>query len=447
LVSPSRYDVVVVGSGPAGSVAALVLARGGARVALVDKAGFPRDKACGDIVGPRGLQVLNELGVPVPPGRDVGDIVVVGPTGRRVRLPHWEVLTYPGHGTAIARTDFDAALHDAAVAAGAVSIRDRAQGALWSEGSLDGLRLASGAQVRADFVVGADGATSLVARTTGLVDERSVLWGFAVRAYLPDTVDLPAIIFWEPTPWRAFSGYGWVFPGAGGGANVGLGLATLSDRAAGARTARALPGFFEHLHRVGLVSEPIGARSGRHLGGWLKMGMLGTTPAAGPVLLAGDAAGLVNPLQGEGIAQALGSGRLAARAILSDGGRAASRYRAGLAAAHLPYHRLTAALQKGMVGRPHAVATTARLLLALGRVDGFAGGWSVFWNELLDGAPPNAHRAFARAITWAGQVTTARTATARWFARALPEGDGKPYHPDPIAPFPPLGASEGHVGA
>src|SRR6516164_5341282 len=118
-VTVSRYDVAVVGSGPGGSVAALVLARGGARVALVDKAAFPRDKACGDIVGPRGLQVLRDLGVPVPPGRDVGDILVVGPTGRRVRLPCGEGQTYPGHGTAVTRRDLDNVLHVKAVGEGA----------------------------------------------------------------------------------------------------------------------------------------------------------------------------------------------------------------------------------------------------------------------------------------------------------------------------------------
>src|SRR6202042_1511435 len=70
-VPPSRFDALAVGSGPAGSVAALVLARAGARVALVDKATFPRDKACGDMVGPRGLQLLSDLGLPVPDGFDV----------------------------------------------------------------------------------------------------------------------------------------------------------------------------------------------------------------------------------------------------------------------------------------------------------------------------------------------------------------------------------------
>ena len=81
------YDVVVAGAGPAGSVAALVLARGGARVALVDKAAFPRDKACGDLVGPRGVGLLDELGVSVPDAGQGADLLVIGPSGHRSRLP------------------------------------------------------------------------------------------------------------------------------------------------------------------------------------------------------------------------------------------------------------------------------------------------------------------------------------------------------------------------
>jgi flavin-dependent dehydrogenase len=386
---------------------------------LVDKAAFPRDKACGDIVGPRGLQVLRDLGIPVPPGRDVGDILVVGPTGRRVRLPCGEGLTYPGHGTAVTRRDLDSLLHDKAVEEGATPIQDRVEEPLWHEGRLDGHRLRGGAELRADFVIGADGATSHVARSTGLTDERRILWGFAVRTYMSCRVDLPCIVFWEPSPWRGFPGYGWVFPGADGGANVGLGVATLSDRTVGAEATRLFPKFLDHVSRLGLVGSPSKSTRGRQLGGWLKMGMIGTTPAAGRALLVGDAAGLVNPLQGEGIAQAMVSGRLAAEAILSETGDAATLYRTRLATTHLPYHRVAAAIQKAAAGRPHAIAATARFLVTIGRIDLLAGGWSVFWNELLEGAPRNGHRAIARAITWAGRASTAHTSTARWFDTAL----------------------------
>ena len=102
-MSGKRFDVLVIGAGPAGSVTALVLARGGASVALVDKSRFPRDKACGDLVGPRGVQLLTDLGLELPTAATVGDMVVVGPTGRRVRLPCYPGSSYPGYAIASPR--------------------------------------------------------------------------------------------------------------------------------------------------------------------------------------------------------------------------------------------------------------------------------------------------------------------------------------------------------
>jgi menaquinone-9 beta-reductase len=421
-VSPSRCDVLVVGAGPAGSIAALVLARGGANVVLLDKAQFPRDKACGDFIGPRGLQVLADLGIPVPPGLDVGDMMIVGPTGRRVVLPCFSGMTYPGRARAVTRTVFDDALRTAALEAGAIGCSGRADRPLGSGGAIEGFAMNDGKELRADFVIGADGATSHVAQSAGLVEESRMLWGFAVRCYVGQHVGLPAITLWEQSRWNAFPGYGWIFPGPEGMANIGVGIGTLADRQAGAQAVRALPAYLDYLAGLGLLDRGAASPLPRRLGGWLKMGMVGTTPAADRVLLVGDAAGLINPLQGEGIAQAMSSGRSAAESILGSPGRAAARYRAELARAHLPYQRITAAGHRALVARPHAVAAVGRLLTAPGLGRALAGGWGIFWNELLDGASPGGARRVATASTWFGRAVTARTDVSRWFTTTFEGG-------------------------
>lgn len=419
-MTPDRYDVLVVGSGPAGSIAALVLARGGARVALVDKGAFPRDKACGDLVGPRGVQLLDDLGVVVPGAARVGDMLVVGPR-HAVRLPCRPGRTYPGFALAIPRLRFDALLHDAAVEAGADAYRGRAVGPV-GDGPVDGCVLADGRELRADAVIGADGAVSGVAEWAGLVDPTRVLWGFALRAYADEPVALPQIFFWEPQPWRAFPGYGWAFPGPDGRANIGLGCGVRADRAAGARAARQLPAFLADLVARGVLTRAPATDGAASLGGWLKLGMVGTRPAAGRVLLVGDAAGLVNPLQGEGIGQAMGSAHAAADALLRSPGRAAAAYRDALATRYAPYEAVTAPVHAAMLARPRAVSAVARTLTGPGVGRALAGGWGVFWNDLLAGAVPGAPRAVAAAAQHGFRAATAAGATARWFRTTFAAG-------------------------
>ncbi len=410
--------MAVIGAGPAGCAAALVLARAGARVALVDKTAFPRDKACGDLVGPRGVQALEDLGVRLAGAEPVGDMRVVGPTGRSVRLPCRPGRTYPGHGVALPRVELDQTLRDAALDAGCVAYTARAGTPVLDDGRLAGFELSDGTRLQADVVIGADGATSRVATAAGLVDARQVLWGFALRCYLDAFVDLPTIVLWEEARWRGFPGYGWLFPGPGGRANLGVGVGVLGERAAAGHAARSLGPFVDVLHRFGLLDRAARLPAER-LGGWLKMGMVGTIPARGRVLLVGDAAGLVNPLQGEGISEALASGRAAAEAVLACPAAPATHYRSFLRQRYARFHASNAAIQAALVRRATVVAGAGRLLTAPGIGRAVAGGWAMYWNELLDGARPGAARNTAVLATGIARAVTSRTRARRSVTNAL----------------------------
>jgi geranylgeranyl reductase family protein len=415
-MSRGRYDVLIVGAGPAGSTAALVLARGGARVALVDKATFPRDKACGDLIGPRGVQLLSELEVAPANAMPVDDMIVVGPGGRRVRLPAYSGVTYPGHALAVPRARFDAALRGAALDSGAEAFVGRATQPRFGNGELDGFELSNGRELRADWVLGADGATSRVAAAANLVDPSRVLWAFALRAYVEAHVEQPHIAFWDPRRGRAFPGYGWLFPGPDGCSNIGLGLGMRSRRTAASAVPTHLAAFQRHLREIGLATT---SAHRQPLGGWLKLGMVGTTPARGRVLLLGDAAGLVNPLQGEGIGPALASGRAAAEAILVDPSRATVRYRSHLRDAHADYLSAATALHAALLGRPRVISTLGRALTAPVASRAVAGAWSLYWNDLLAGAKPRPELAIATTFARAIRLAASRSDITRWLTAAL----------------------------
>jgi flavin-dependent dehydrogenase len=336
-------------------------------------------------------------------------------------LPCRPGRTYPGHGVALPRLAFDQALRTAALDAGSVARTARAGAPILEDGRLAGFELSDGTRLHADVVIGADGATSRVASAAGLIDERRVLWGFALRAYLDAAVDLPTIVLWDEARWRGFPGYGWVFPGPGAQANLGVGVGVLGDRAAAGHAARSLGAFVGVLQRFALLDH--GARlPAERLGGWLKMGMVGTTPARGRVLLAGDAAGLVNPLQGEGISEALASGRAAAEAVLACPAAPATNYLSFLAQRYAGFHASNAAVQAALVRRARVIAATGRLLTApvVGRA--IAGGWAVYWNELLDGAMPGAARNTAALATAIARAATNRSSTRRSVMKVLGEG-------------------------
>jgi geranylgeranyl reductase family protein len=306
------WDLAVVGAGPAGCAAALgaLAARPEARVLLLDRADFPRDKPCGDGVAPHAVEVLERLGaIGVTDGYRPVDRLRLGFAGS---APVTGTMRRAAH--VVPRSVLDARLVDAAVARGAWLRRHRVRTvAVRADGVLlDGL-------LRARVVVGADGAQSVVRREAGVPATPVGHVAMAIRGYaaVPDGRAVEQMITFAPSGWPA---YAWSFPIGDGRANVGYGEVLRAGR---------------HLTRADLLGrlDDLLPGAGDGGAGWrahhLPLSSGRPRQPDGRVLLAGDALSLVNPLTGEGIYYAVLSGALAGRAAVGAGdpGRA---YRAAL---------------------------------------------------------------------------------------------------------------------
>ena len=302
----------------------------------------------------------------------------------------------PVTGSSCRGLALDHALREAALQAGAVPVRARiTEVETGGDGRVDAVISGDGQRLAGEVIIAADGALSPVARLTGMLDPDTALWGFAIRAYVPAQVPLPLLVLLDASPWHIYPGYGWLFPGADGQANVGIGVG-LGNARRQASLRGDLAGLVALLGQRGDLSED--ARPGPVMGGWLRMGGTGTPPAAGNVLLAGDAAGLINPLQGEGIGPAMVSAQLAAQAVLADPVQAASAYAEAIEAAFGRYMPGAAALQSVLLRRPRAASAAIRLLTAPAARRAVAGTWSIYWNGLVDGARARPSAWTARAV-------------------------------------------------
>ncbi|MGO4342601.1 NAD(P)/FAD-dependent oxidoreductase [Pedococcus sp. 2YAF34] len=294
------WDLVVVGAGPAGATAALgaLHERPGARVLLLDRADFPRDKSCGDGVAPHVLDVLEHVGA--------------GAVADRLRHDHSPVSTLQlalggleveramrRPALVVPRADLDARLVDAAVAAGAVLRRHRVRHVATAAGEvvLDG-------SVRGRVVVAADGARSEVRRALGAPLPGRVALG--LRGYAPTPrhrAGRQVIRFGEERQ----PSYAWSFDRGDGWSNVGYG------EVLGGRHHPPTHALMVDRLEALLPGSTAGAASwrGHHLP--LSTAGTGREQPDGRVLFAGDAAGLVNPLTGEGIYYAVATGAMAGR--------------------------------------------------------------------------------------------------------------------------------------
>jgi 2-polyprenyl-6-methoxyphenol hydroxylase-like FAD-dependent oxidoreductase len=283
------------------------------------------------------------------------------------------------------------------------------------------VRLSDGGRVRADFVIGADGALSRVGAAAALLRPQRALWGFALRAYVAHEAEAPYIVLWAPRGGRPLPGYGWLFPAGPSAANVGLGVALRADRARAVLAGQLLPAFTAALQRRGVLAPGVRLESRR--GGWLRMGMSGALPAADRVLLAGDAAGLVNPLQGEGISEAMASGRAAAEAVLERPGEAAAVYRSALARTVGPFQCSAGVLHDALVARPRLRTLAARALTAPATAGWTAPGFAIWWNDLLGDAQRGAGRDIAAAFAAGARAASFRSPwrgeLADWRRQAL----------------------------
>jgi len=390
---------LVVGAGPAGSMTARGLARAGVEVVLVDRSDFPRDKACGDVVGPRALALLRSEGLEPPAsGHTIGDMVLaIG--DREMRMPARSGLAHPGKGRSVPRLELDAWLYGLALDAGAAPVTTVVSDVARARGGFC-VRL-DGRRERFDVVVGADGANSAVARSLGLVDGQRVLQGFALRRYLKasvgsDRIDLIARRGAAP-------GYGWAFAVRDGLVNVGIGIAVGQDRRRVHGLRGELDAYVAGLVARGLVRSAGPDVAGRELGGWLRMGLGGVRAGDAGCYLVGDAAGLTNAFQGEGIAAAIGSALCAVEAISAHGRDGAALYRQRIEESFGAEARAGYLAQRLALSRPELAAAALRTLVEVGRrSEQVAAGWGIFTNELTALQGPGLGLGVARVLGGVG---------------------------------------------
>jgi geranylgeranyl reductase family protein len=334
----TEADVIVVGAGPAGSTTAYHLAQTGLNVLLLEKTMFPREKVCGDGLTPRAVKQLIKMGVDIDaPGwiRNKGLRIIGG--GVRLELPWPDLASFPDYGLVRTRMDFDQILAERAVAAGVkLRMNTNVTGPVLDDrtGRITGVVAKTDdgeVTFKAPLVVAADGNSTRLSLAMGLRkrDDRPI--GVAVRRYYTsprhdDDYLESWLELWDGD--RLLPGYGWIFGVGDGTSNVGLGLLNTSESFKNVDYRALLRSWLAGMPEEWGYQED--HATGPVRGAALPMGFNRTPHYTRGLVLVGDAGGMINPFNGEGIAYAMESGEMAAEIIAQALGRptAAQRERA-----------------------------------------------------------------------------------------------------------------------
>jgi geranylgeranyl reductase family protein len=320
-VLPASTDVLVVGAGPAGSAAAAWLARSGLDVVLVDAAVFPRDKTCGDGLTPRAIAELARLGLEDwVRTHTVNHGLRAYGFGQTLEL-RWPGGSLPDWGSAVARTELDDHLRTTAIKAGVTAVDglravDVRRG---SGGAVEAVVFGDGSQIACRRLVVADGVRSPLGKVLGREWHRDTVYGVAGRSYVAsERSDDPWIsshLELRDESGKVLSGYGWVFPLGTGEVNLGAGTLATAKRPADAAIKPLMRLYAESIRTDFGLSGELRAQASA----LLPMGGAVSGVAGPNWALIGDAAGCVNPLNGEGIDYGLETGRLVAELVAAGG--------------------------------------------------------------------------------------------------------------------------------